>query len=295
MQSKVSRLLSLVIVIALMVTITPQESRALYEDSALTSGGWYYFINEHSGLPMDASSSSDDLIQWTFHGHENQQFKLIYNSTTGYYNIESRYYPGKYMTVNGNYDTNGSFITMQSANGGIAQDWEIIRNANGTYRFISRCSGGIRTAAIQYAATYSGEKLIHWTYGTSRNDNWYFKPVGGSTTSTRYISSAYGAEQGTDTWDAGLFSAPKYQDVVVIDSNATSLLGYTRGTFNTAGYRKDILGRVPNGESAELIYWSGHSLSGKMSYYDGWNNWVSYTDGFNPTVYIVAKFSAMMR
>ncbi|MEN8905378.1 MAG: hypothetical protein ABF289_05415 [Clostridiales bacterium] len=95
--------------------------------------------------------------------------------------------------------------------------------------------------------------------------------------SANEFAAFYGAEQGTDYWNAGLSSAPKYNDVLKFQTYFSSIFGWTNRKTSFYGQKSDIKGSWDSNET-DILYWSGHGLDdGILSYYDG-TSYVSYLD-----------------
>lgn len=247
----------MLILISFVILLFLINTFALGEAVGITSQSYYYLENQNSGLYLDATSDGS-LIQYPFHGDENQQFQLIYNSP-GYYTITPRRYPGQVLDVN----TANNYINLFSSHNGTNQQWNVIKNGNGSYRLLSRCSSSTQAAVILNASTSPYAPLIHHQYNNSGNDNWIFEPVGGRLDgSERYYTSVYGGDAGIDP--CGMV---KESDVLRFVSNA-STLGFPSGFYSNQAQRKKLLGRISNGSGSTILYWSGHSLNGLMSYYD---------------------------
>ena len=145
--------------------------------------GVYYLKNYKSNLYADVAASGgagSNVSQWSFHGGKNQQWKVTYLNN-GYYIIRPVHNNSLALSVNNNYDSNGSNINVSAAppNNDPLQipyyeQWKIILNYNGTYRIASRCSFNDKVLTVEDASTSSGANIIQYKYNATQNDEWIF-------------------------------------------------------------------------------------------------------------------------
>lgn len=166
----------------LMVSYVNEEE--VSEGLGLTNWKSYYIKNKRSGLYLTTSGDYDEanIYQSNFTGSSNQKWTLKYQGD-GYYKIHPEnsdrlidiYGGSEYPSGNMN-DTN---IQLYQNNGGYNQHWKIVRNWNGTYRFLSRLSGYSRAFVVQGASYSSGENVILYDYSSDYmfNDDWTLEPV----------------------------------------------------------------------------------------------------------------------
>lgn len=154
------------------------------EGLGLTNWKTYYIKNKRSGLYLTNSGDYDgaNIYQSNFTGATNQKWTIQYQGN-GYYKIHPEnsdrlidvYGGSDYPSGNMN-DTN---IQLYQNNGGENQHWKIVRNWNGTYRFLSRMSGYSRAFVVQGGTYTNGENVILYDYSSDYmyNDDWTLEPV----------------------------------------------------------------------------------------------------------------------
>ena len=140
--------------------------------------GWYQIyskVNKNNVIDIrggiKTNMTSAELISFKKNDGitDNEVFKIIYNSQTGYYNIIN---PASnlYFDVRGGKIENGTQIIMFSHNSSCNQDWLIETSEDGSVQFISRCSG----KAIEVNA--DNVITIHKA-NNSKSQRWSLVPV----------------------------------------------------------------------------------------------------------------------
>ena len=162
-------------------TVTLDAS--LKVQAAVDRSGTYWIQSKKSSLVMDVNGGSTaqgaDIIQWTFHGRSNQQWK-IEALGNGYYKITSVLNPAYSLDIYDGSTTLGNRVIQWPYHGGINQQWKIIANGDGTVSITSRLAeeGGKDYLLDVYGgSTDNGAKVIQWTAHYGDNQKWTLKPV----------------------------------------------------------------------------------------------------------------------
>ncbi len=145
--------------------------------SAVTAGV-YYIRNKYSGKYIDvqqAYQTSDvNIGQYNFNGYKNQQWKIT-SVGSGWYTIRPQHAPGMAMDVLDNSPDNTANIIQHKFHGARCQQFGFIKNANGSYRIVTKTTNGTRCLAVQYALTTDGGNIFQYNYGSQANDNWFLE------------------------------------------------------------------------------------------------------------------------
>lgn len=112
-----------------------------YNEDASVADGTYYIRNRQSGKYLDVTGSSQtsgaDVIQYPFHGGDNQLWQITYQNN-GLYMIQPRHASNMYLQVEGGANLDNSSVIQGAYNPSCPYHywWRLIKNANGTYRLI---------------------------------------------------------------------------------------------------------------------------------------------------------------
>ena len=122
----------------------------------------YYTISaKHSGKYLDVygSSSADGakIIQWNYHGRDNQKFKLV-DAGGGYYNIIAKH-SGKYLDAGGT--GNGQILHQWYQNNRDNQKFKLVDAEEGYYNIIVKYSG--KCLDVSGASQNNGAYIVQWT------------------------------------------------------------------------------------------------------------------------------------
>ena len=160
--------------------------------SEVQDGGIYYIKNQRSNLYLDvdnnSTSSGTALLQYSYKGYPNQQFKLTKYSDSGgiFYTftpMNCAYLDAvKVVEVKGNSSANDVSIQTGNYTGSANQKFKITPTGNNDNSFV------IKTGSSSYSKciTVSGAskdpkaKIIQYSYynhGTDDNDHWYFEEL----------------------------------------------------------------------------------------------------------------------
>ena len=99
-----------------------QKFRFTYQNN-----GYYSILNYGSGQAVNRNLSSGNVLQWPWHGGENEQWALE-SAGDGYFYIRSR--SGNYLDNTGREIKNGNNIHTYKRNQSIAQTWKLIETDN---------------------------------------------------------------------------------------------------------------------------------------------------------------------
>ncbi|MDN0196247.1 RICIN domain-containing protein [Streptomyces sp. S.PNR 29] len=139
--------------------------------------GPFRLVNRKSGKVMDVSGASTSnggpVIQYTWSGSANQQWKLLpdYDGSYRLSNVNS----GKVLEVPGSSTSSGTALDQWSDTNGTNQWWKLVPAAtSGYYRLVNIKSG--LCADVQSGSTADGAKVIQWPANGGSNQEW--QPVG---------------------------------------------------------------------------------------------------------------------
>ena len=145
------------------------------------SGTWN-IRSKNSNLVMDVYGGGKDqgvnVIQWPYHGMENQQWKFE-PLGNGYYKITS-VLSGMSIDVYGGGTDLGNRVIQWPYHGGTNQQWKILENADGTVSLVSRLaveSGTGFVLDVYGGGKDQGVNVIQWTPNNGDNQKWYLDAV----------------------------------------------------------------------------------------------------------------------
>ena len=152
------------------------------------------------------SGKGSNIIQWTFHGGVNQQWKLT-RQADGSYTIASLLATGYLMDVYGASVNQGVQIIQWPSNGGDNQKWLVRDNGDGSVTLESKKSGLV--IDVYGGQKTAGTKLIQWPSHGGANQRWILEPVGSPATYTvSFDSNGGSAVAGQSVASGNLASKP---------------------------------------------------------------------------------------
>ena len=141
--------------------------------SGISSGTIYYLRNVRSGKYMDVQGGGTNVIQYSFHGDANQQWRIIYNGN-GYYSLIPMLKQDFRLDVANANDINGTNIGIHQNNGSNAQQFRIIPCAGGCYRLQPKVSTR-KVLDVSGASSADSANVQIWDYGPARQHEWYIE------------------------------------------------------------------------------------------------------------------------
>lgn len=160
------------------------EDDEVLEGIGLDSGAQYYIKNKRSDLYLtnNGDFNESNIYQSDYTGNANQKWSIYYQDN-GYYKIAPAN-SDRYIDVYGGSNhpsgnMNGSNIQLYQSNNGDNQLWKIVRNWNGTYRFLSKYSDDYRAMVVEQGSDDSGANVFLYDYSSDYmyNDDWTLEPV----------------------------------------------------------------------------------------------------------------------
>ena len=152
--------------------------------NGLVSGQLYYLRNVKSDkyldVPYSNGADGTDLIQHAFNGNRNQQFKLIYNATTNDYSLSPECASGSAIEITNASSSNNAIVQIWSkpASGPMdSQRFNILSNANGSYRLLSYTSAYTKAVVVEQASLDDNAAIIQYSDNGSTNGHWVFERV----------------------------------------------------------------------------------------------------------------------
>lgn len=142
--------------------------------SGISSGQTYYIKNVYSGKYLDAEQSlNNNVIQYTYHGNSNQQWRVVYQSNGLYkfYNHYSFYSNGKYCLDLAGLSNNN--IDLYNNVDGDYVLFNILPNGDGTYRIQNYWPKG--NAVLTVSDSSSPSNVYNSTWTGSSKQKWVFE------------------------------------------------------------------------------------------------------------------------
>jgi uncharacterized repeat protein (TIGR02543 family) len=127
-------------------------------------------------IDIEGASGKDGAraILWSKTSGDNQKFRLVYNTSTGYYTIVG-VSSGRPLDVYGASTSQGASVIQWAPNGNFNQQWYIAPAAGGTYAIHSASSG--LALDVYGGSTTPGSSIIMWSYRGAANQRWVFAGV----------------------------------------------------------------------------------------------------------------------
>lgn len=109
---------------------------------------------------------------WTVHKEKNQQFRLNYDSGSGYYSIYN-VSADKNLDIAGAIARNGTNLQTWWKNDACAQKWKIVKTEGEYYRISSACNLNY-SLDISGAENRAGANILIWSNHNGNNQQWKF-------------------------------------------------------------------------------------------------------------------------
>lgn len=125
------------------------------------NNGYYKITNAGSGKSLDVDGgrvyNSANIIQYSWHGGSNQQWKIVSSGSSGYYQILSRLNTNKAVDIAGGVFNNGTNIQLWDKNQSNAQKWRFVPyNGNPTPTTTSEITSPVPAGCKFSKKTYDG-------------------------------------------------------------------------------------------------------------------------------------------
>jgi len=153
------------------------------DSNVLKDGATYMIKNANSNLYIDIdggkATNGANAQQWGANGAGPQNtFKLL-SAGNGYYYIVSAVGDGGtyVLDVSGNKSNNGANVHIYQFNGHNNQMFRFVRNANGSYKILTKVSENKSAVEIASASTSSGANVQQWVVNGESCQDWYLEPV----------------------------------------------------------------------------------------------------------------------
>jgi len=143
----------------------------------IASGTVVTIKNSATGRYIDITGASlannAKAVTWTATGGNNQKYRLAYNTATGYYTLTALH-SGKALSVGATKTYTGGTQLYQFANKkALSQQWDIVKNANGTYTFYQPNSRFALSA--MGGSKIPGTPVIIWPANGASDQAWVLK------------------------------------------------------------------------------------------------------------------------
>jgi Ricin-type beta-trefoil lectin domain-like/HYR domain/Secretion system C-terminal sorting domain len=150
----------------------------------------YKIINKYTGKSLDVYGSNTanytPIIQWTYHGGANQQWRIISNGD-GTYDIKNRA-TGKLLDIqqSGGNCANGIKTEQYQDDNTGSQQWSLVKQADGTYKMKNKtCNKIIKVNGGSYS---DGAQVVLWDDFGAEYFKWRIEEV--ACTAAHYLSAA---------------------------------------------------------------------------------------------------------
>ncbi len=150
-----------------------------YQAPANIANGVYYIRNRKSSLFMDAEqdlSHNGNVIQYTFHGGSNQQWK-VEKQSDGYYKLTNLYpqHDGKVLDVASGVVTNDQNIQIYASNNTPAQRWAFFSNGDGSYRLMPKAGNQAMCISVSSGSMSSTANVNLYDYVAAPEQGWFLE------------------------------------------------------------------------------------------------------------------------
>ena len=176
---------------------------AYLEDNYIVSGYYYNIKNVRSGQFLDVSggsaSNGANVIQWKYHGDDNQKWKIVYladiygSTYGGLYKIVSALDETKALTVSGGSGANNTNICISTFTNSASQRFAFVRNENFTGYILTQASNYFSAITVAGASFNQGANVIQFHYNGSLNGDWLIEPANSyiATNGVKYARANY--------------------------------------------------------------------------------------------------------
>ena len=134
-------------------------------------------INDNLAIDIFGGSTNvgANVGVWTTHKGPNQQFKVTYDSKSGYYTIYNEA-AKQNLDIAGAIATDSTNLQIWSTNSSCAQKWDITEISNGYYRIASACNASY-SLDISGASNRIGANVLLWSNHNGGNQQWKFNKI----------------------------------------------------------------------------------------------------------------------
>ena len=143
----------------------------------------YRIKNVSSNLYMQVDGAKAEnganVQQWGTSGSTTHDIWKFIDAGEGYYYLASAVGDGgTYMLdVSGKKTVNGTNIDIYNYNGGTNQQFMLTKNSDGSYKILTRISGGKSAVEVADASTVSGANVQQWEINGADCQNWILEAV----------------------------------------------------------------------------------------------------------------------
>lgn len=195
---------AVILSVVLMVTMVQIPKASAYvEDNYIVSSYYYNIKNVRSGQFLDVSggsaSNGANVIQWKYHGDDNQKWKIVYladiygSTYGGLYKIVSALDETKALTVSGGSGANSTNICISTFTNSASQRFAFVRKSDFTGYFLTQSSNYLSAITVAGASYNQGANVFQYQYNATRNDEWLIEPANSyiSTNGVKYARDNY--------------------------------------------------------------------------------------------------------
>lgn len=161
--------------------IIPEENSTNVSEQiqlkATVSAGTFEIINRNSGKALDMSTSTGNVLQYSYWGGANQKW-ILTDLGNGYYRISPSSNSGLALDIAGQSTSNGANLQTYSYWGGTNQQFQFVDVGSGYYRIVARNSG--KCLDVSGQSTADGANVLQWDYWGGANQQWSLVSLSGS-------------------------------------------------------------------------------------------------------------------
>ncbi|MBN2166412.1 MAG: RICIN domain-containing protein [Marinilabiliaceae bacterium] len=147
--------------------------------------GDYILYNRNSNKAVDLNTSTGDVIQYSYWGGTNQQWRIT-SAGGGYYRVSPLSNLDIAFDIAGQSTSNGANLQTYSYWGGYNQQFQFNDLGNGYYSIINRGSG--KALEIYQFSTENGGNVDQWSYWGGTNQQWRLESLTGGGTANGQLS-----------------------------------------------------------------------------------------------------------
>lgn len=238
------------------LTITYSTETQSMDNVGIVNGAQYYIKNKHSNLYLTANGTAvgSAVLQKTWSGLAAQKW-TVESTGTGYYYLRPNNASGKVLDNSESTNENNLPMVITSRTTSTSQQFKFARNWDGSYRILSKISGGARSLCAKGNNTTNGGVICHrsHTLNWTKTDDWTLEPV------VKGSASVYSFTYD----DVYKLNTAQFAPQMV---RALSNMGYT--TYNRVD--RSYLNAYNDLSTNSVWVYTGHGGKSCLQFKDGW-------------------------
>lgn len=168
---------------------------SLPDFESFEDGSLFRFKNANSGLYMQVegavAKNGTNIQQWGTSGNSIHDVWKLINAGDGYYFIASAINDEyTYMLdVEAKKPDNGTNIDIYQSNGGANQQFKFTKNADGSYKILTKISNDKSAVEVAWGSVESGANVQQWELNGEICQNWILEPVSSESLTTTTVTT----------------------------------------------------------------------------------------------------------